>query len=210
MRGTTIQGGRAGARCRRTRRRWRQIILQGRRARPYRRSMRSLLLVLGLFGCASELSADGVPEFGAPLEAAPLRVWAADAALASCVDDAAGRLERATGLRVELTDNPDGAVPIFRANRGEWLGARHVDPRTDWLAIDVSTPEWLENTVVLHEVMHALGAGHVASGAGVMSPQIWDAFPITETDLVELCAHAPCRIMVPENSAGGAADSVQQ
>ena len=56
------------------------------------------------------------------------------------------------------------------------------------------------DTVTLHELMHALGAGHVAQGDGVMSPDP-DTRLITSADLDTLCASAECTRYAPESDA---------
>jgi hypothetical protein len=172
---------------------------------------RFLLLSALAMACAPALEADPAPAWRDEAALAPaaaerpdLRVWAADARLEAAVRAAAGRLAASAGLLVVATPEYD-AVPIFWADRDdtEWMGWAHVDAEDGdgtYMAIDEGTPDELVDTVVLHEVLHALGAEHVESGAGVLSPEIWTTFAITEADLSETCAVAPCRAFTPEGS----------
>jgi hypothetical protein len=173
--------------------------------------------VLGLstsLAACGQPSADSAPVFGEfELETAAvtetlaqdLAVWPADAELRDLLLAVAPRIERATGLVVTTTEDTNAGPPLFWATRRTdddkgWLGLTHVDDerRPEWLAIDPRGPVAVRETVVLHEVLHALGADHVRTGEGVLSPEIWDAFPITEADLEALCAVRDCPTFAPE------------
>jgi hypothetical protein len=130
-----------------------------------------------------------------------LVVWAADARLEAFVRVCAGRIAAATGLLVVTTSEEVDGVPIFWAGRDDvdWWGIAHFDEGgADYLAIHSDTPDELLETVVLHELLHTLGAGHVGSGEGVMSPEIWEAFQLTVADLESVCAEQHCLAFVPE------------
>jgi len=139
-------------------------------------------------------------------EAPPdLTVWPADIELRLWVETIAPRIYAATGLRVVASDDYSG-VPLFWSDAGSddgWQGLAHSDAwgRPEWLAIEPGTPIDLREAVVLHEVLHALGAEHVESGEGVLSPELWghsDDWPLTAADLESLCAAQACGHFSPE------------
>lgn len=129
-----------------------------------------------------------------------LLVWPADTELNAWVQTVAPRIEAATGLRIAVGDG----LPLFWSSRGEaegWLGLMHVGGEGDWIAIDPAVPLALREAVVLHELLHALGAGHVGTGDGVLSPELWTrskGWPITAADLERVCAVRQCTAFVPE------------
>lgn len=134
-----------------------------------------------------------------------LTVWPADLELRLWVETVAPRIEAATGLRVVASDDYSG-VPLFWSDAGSddgWQGLAHSDAwgRPTWLAIELGTPVAIREAVVLHELLHALGAEHVETGEGVMSPELWgqsDDWPLTSADLESLCAGASCAAFTPE------------
>lgn len=137
---------------------------------------------------------------------ADLAVWPADGEMWALVEATIPRIERATGLQVVATSDAGVGRPLFWATTmqaGGWQGLTHIDEdgTTDWLAVSPNTPPSVKEAVVLHEVLHGLGAMHVADGAGVMSPGIWvrpEGWQITEADLESVCAAAPCSAFVAE------------
>lgn len=179
--------------------------------------MKTAAGVVGAVGCLMALAC-GAPADAAPVWAdvpaasaggaasADLVVWPADDALRGMARAAAARIERATGLVVAVSDGAtDDSVPLFCADSdGEWQGLTHVrsDGSPSWLMLDPSTPEAVHAAVVLHEILHALGAhDHVEHGTGVMSQEIWvrpEGWQITAPDLDLLCAAAPCIRFAPE------------
>jgi hypothetical protein len=153
-------------------------------------------------GVPSELTdvGEGTPASVA-LAAPDLSVWAADTELWAWVQTVAPRIERATGLRVAVADaSGPREVPMFWSGRGEsegWLGLCGGD----WIALDPGTPMAVREAVVLHEVLHALGAAHVGTGAGVLSPELWErpeGWPLTSADLEAVCSVRDCSAFVPE------------
>lgn len=173
------------------------------------------LAVAALGACAPAGEVDGAPDFDraerAHLVALPhadLRVWPADAELRAWVLTVAPRIERATGLVVAVVDGEQttsDCVPMFWSTRGAdegWQGIMH-DGDSDFVALEASTPMHVREAVVLHEVLHALGAGHVATGEGVLSPEIWErpeGWPLTTADLTSVCAAQDCSRFVPESA----------
>ncbi len=147
----------------------------------------------------------------APLAApvADLTVWPADAELRAWVRLVAPRIYAATGLRVEASDEAS-SVPLFWAasgvSEGGWLGHAHLthtaggDLEPEWLALDPTSAPELRGAIVLHELLHALGAEHVGVGEGVLSPELWTgrAWPLTSADLESVCAAADCAWMRAE------------
>lgn len=173
------------------------------------------IVLLACAACASSPEADGAPTFERPARiayAAPrvdLRVWPADAELRAWALTVAPRLKAATGLVLEVDDGSHtDALPLFWSPRGSdegWLGHMHVGEVADWIAVDPATPMHLREAVVLHEVLHALGAEHVASGEGVLSPELWvregvshGGWPLTDADLEQVCVKAQCAWMQAE------------
>jgi hypothetical protein len=168
------------------------------------------LIVLSASACipAGEVSggtaqlALAPPADAAVVPAADLLVWTADHSLEQSVLRGAERLWQATSLVIrtdpEMTD--PGAVPMFWEDRQDtdYLGVAFNDEHHRFAAIDANTPPEVLDTVVLHELLHELGVGHVDSGAGVLSPEIWDAFPLTTADLEAVCAVRACSAFVPE------------
>lgn len=130
-----------------------------------------------------------------------VHVWPADADLRVAALEAADRLSAATGLAVFVDDAPGvESRPLFWADPGdEWLGMNH-EAHNDFLAIASAsrTDRDLVAAVVLHEMLHALGASHIAYGAGVMSDGVWAGAEITTADLDALCLRAPCTVFQPE------------
>jgi hypothetical protein len=155
-------------------------------------------------GCGQP-PADGAPDWGANAAAvtapAPdLAVWAGDSELASWGTIASDRIAAATGLRVTVSEENFDGVPMFWSTGIEddgWWGVCH-DGATDWIAVTPHTPLELRQTVVLHEMLHALGAVHIDVGLGVMSPQIWQPETLTEADIDSLCGVNDCTAFAPE------------
>ncbi len=146
-------------------------------------------------GCAAAAEPPGTPA---------LTVWAGDAELAAAADAAADRLERATGVVVAVADECVG-VPVLwevpaRMGAGTWGETRYdrAGMPTD-IAIAAGVPPARLEQVVLHELMHALGAiDHIEQGAGVLSLVSDRAYLLTAADLEAVCAVAPCTAFVPE------------
>lgn len=168
----------------------------------------SILAAGVVVGCGGP-AADPAPVWGsvgvaASAPAADLTIWPADAELRAWVLTVAPRIEAATGLVVVISDEAmgaEGGVPMFWSPRGEaegWLG---LCGGGEWIALDPGVPMAVRETVVLHEVLHALGAAHVDSGAGVLSPQIWarpEGWLLTDVDLMSVCAVRDCAHMTAE------------
>lgn len=77
-----------------------------------------------------------------------------------------------------------GIVGLYR------LGEQRIEIRAGMKRI---------NTVVLHEIMHVLGAEHGEKGSGIMSKRVpGTAMVITSTDLESLCSVAVCTAFNPE------------
>lgn len=155
----------------------------------------------------SQPTADGAPEFpvGGEAISADLAVWPADEALRELVLAVAPRIERATGLVVKPTTDTNAGPPLFWSTIGDdegWHGLTHVDwaRRPEWLAIAPGTPVEIHETVALHELLHGLGADHVPSGEGVLSPELWTgrSWKITTADLTVICSVRDCQVFAPE------------
>ncbi len=124
-----------------------------------------------------------------------------DPALAAALHAAIDRVVAATGVDV-VYGRGHGAArfrrgrPDHAGRAGEWNRVT----RTATVSPAVVDPEALE-TVVLHELGHALGAGHVAPGAGVMAPRVGGPVGLSAADLEELCSqNETCTRFVPETA----------
>jgi hypothetical protein len=165
-------------------------------------------VLVALLAACSQPPADAAPVFAdLPAELASpapdLLVWPADPELGALTLTAAERIERATGLTVAVSDSYDG-VPMFWSSAGEdqWLGFTHGEHgQAEWVAVEPHTPASLRTTVVLHELLHALGAAHVGTGEGVLSPELWIGrkWLLTAPDLGAVCAARECSAFVPES-----------
>ena len=175
--------------------------------------MRVLLAGVLAVGCAAGGGAPTTETHAARAESAAveaaaevpsLLVWAADAELKWYAQDASRRIQRTSGVVVSVLDDY-GGVPLFRSDVGaqdEWLGHMHADhaARPKWMAVEESAPPELVADVVLHEILHSLGAEHVGEGEGVLSPRLWTgrAWRLTEADLVSLCSEQACSMFSAE------------
>lgn len=180
----------------------------------------AMALLAAAAGCAPSELADPAPEYdvvgleraaaGAGIARAPaadLTLWCADAELEAWVrDEVAPRILAASGLIVAVTNHTaDADAPVFWVDREDWAadgwwGLAHMPgEQPDYIAIGEGVPGYMIGTVLVHEVLHALGAHHVGQGLGIMSPQAAEPFPITEADLEALCVVRDCPTFQPEN-----------
>lgn len=169
-----------------------------------------MFLVAGLSACVSEV-ADPAPVYTthsepvtidcmAPADpelpeqvAGPSTFAAEDPALQASLERVLSRLRHSAGLdlradehgaRVAYSDLPDGV--------GGWASNRGAE-------IDVSVDAFALDTIVLHEVMHLIGANHLGPYEGVMSRCVGaGSIGLTAADLERLCAAAPCTAFAPE------------
>lgn len=157
--------------------------------------MRRLPQLTALLLTACSAAGEGPDRFDLP---SSLQVWAHSADVEMSARLAADRLHEAAGLVVEvnLPGMSGKALPVFKSEQhGDWGG---VYNRHGWIAVDAGLVDENLDTIVLHELMHAFGAGHVEQGFGVMSPAPLPYPHITEADLVELCGQATCSHMQAE------------
>ncbi len=137
-----------------------------------------------------------------PCPSTALVIWPADADLENVlIKDTVPRIAAATGLLVRVaTHLEEGAVPMFWASElteeGVW-GYDMAGP-APWIGIAPDVPADLVATTALHETLHALGAGHVGDGAGVLSPHVWKPFALSAADLEAVCAVRECAAFEPE------------
>lgn len=122
---------------------------------------------------------------------------------------AADRVHAASGVYVRVnapaSERAERTVPITWANVAPVSSGRYAPGAGEDGAIVVASdaPGWAVPVVVLHELLHALGAGHTAPGTGILT----EAFPgagalLTSEALEALCAGgAPCAWMRPEAPA---------
>lgn len=123
----------------------------------------------------------------------------ADPALAPAFQVAAERLAAATGVRAwDLRDTlsvPIESVEVPSPKHPTYIGYYTGSS----IRIQTGLEPCLVAPVLLHEIMHAFGAGHVPQGAGLMAPHTEGCEArLTATDLLEFCMRAPCTHMTPE------------
>lgn len=157
-----------------------------------RRLVAGLLLVAACGACRGE----EVSESEAAVE--PEIVFTPDDVLAADVTSAAARWSAATGREIVVGE---GGVPvqlvlaIKRPDGTDTPGAVTAD--LSLVEIHQKARGAQRTRTVLHEIGHALGAGH-AHTHGVMS----DAAPfdavIDAASLEEVCAHLACTAFIPE------------
>lgn len=145
---------------------------------------------------------DPMPEPSEPLE--PVRdlyVFAHDAALVMVARSAARRIEAASGIVVHVNEYGTIATakPIFGS---DFLCANGTEGRTTMgggiaLARNCNVPQ---EKVLVHELMHALGVGHlVLPLRGIMNEERDNPLDtISSDDLEALCAVRNCTKFVPE------------
>jgi hypothetical protein len=152
--------------------------------------VRYLVALLALTGC---LASD--PDYSLPLN---VNVINDDPELTAALLSASERIHRASGVGVYVeaprVEGMRQAALMWGALSPAASGS--YDPSGGTLTVDLASPAWAVPTVVLHELLHALGSGHCL---GVLTGD-WpgpDA-RLTLEALAELCATAPCRWMRPE------------
>lgn len=136
------------------------------------------LLSSALGACGAEVA----PADDAPSATAELRVWSSEPLLESAATVAAARLERASGLEVDVVDATDDATPIVFGSAVD--GA---------IGVPLDAPRANLPDVVIDAIMVEFGApseGPLQFGQG--------AAKITAARLDRLCAVAPCLWFRPE------------
>lgn len=145
---------------------------------------------------------DPMPEPNEPLEPVKdLFVFAHDAALIMVARKAAERIETASGIKVHVNEYGTIATarPIFGS---DFLCANGTDGRTTMgggiaLARNCRVPQ---EKVLVHEMIHALGVGHlVLPLRGIMNEAKDEPLDtISADDLTALCAVRNCTKFQPE------------
>lgn len=177
------------------------------------------LLVGSVFvwGCAQVVrpepaALDGPPSGGEPprpdepLE--PVRdlyVFVHEASLISPVLLAAGRIERASGIKIHVNEQDTvlTAAPLFGS---DFLCANGPGGRVDrnsgggFIAIARNCDKYPLEQVIVHELIHMLGVDHlVLPQKGIMNDgRDNPSLKITEDDLNALCAVRACTVFQPE------------
>jgi hypothetical protein len=168
------------------------------------RCLRALGLVLAVLiaGCAGEITS---PPTMARDDGAALHVWPADAELRVLALGAADRILFATGLVVVVDETPTaGATPLFWSDvPGDLLGFCVGVGAADMLLVSPTAPRRALDNIVLHEVLHALGAQHVAEPGQIMSEGLGPdgAEQLTAGDLEAVCSVRDCDVFAPEVAA---------
>lgn len=122
----------------------------------------------------------------------PTKFWAEDALLQETLGRVLARLNAATGLglSVEL-----GGIDVVLTD----LPPEYSGYASDHIDVDVEVTGPLVDLVLIHEVGHMLGAGHLGPFEGVMSRCTGaDSEWLTDPDLMQICSGAPCTTFRPE------------
>lgn len=137
------------------------------------------MIALRIVAAALALGCSGIPGFDVTA------VHSNSAELATALRGSIARIDRATGIHIDYSNRFESVPFRFgqtkKGTHGHWNGFS----RRATISRLVS-PIALE-TVVLHELLHALGAHHIGFGRGVMSPVVAGPTALSVDDLVELC-----------------------
>lgn len=178
---------------------------------------RLILLALFAVGCANQADVGGAPVWPDPVPvipafasnpvdcnqvaddmpegrvARPQAFWADDPGLRETLTRVVNRLNTATALDLSVAVGGVEAIIVDLPPESAGVASDHID-------IDVDQTGQAQETVLLHEVGHMLGAKHLGPWQGVMSRctgnQSW---LLTNADLEEICSGAPCATFQPEN-----------
>jgi len=123
----------------------------------------------------------------------PQTFWSDEPELRDMLGKALPRWSRATGLPLSVA--PDGIMVVY-TDLPTGMGGF----ASDHIDVDPTEfePQWFE-TMLIHEVGHMLGSRHLGPYEGVMSRCLgMGETAITEADLDQVCAAAPCTTFVPE------------
>jgi hypothetical protein len=156
-----------------------------------------LVLILAAVGCSAAGESEA-PTFNADWIAPVF----APAHLVDATQAAADRIEAASGLviRVVTEVEPRAIEMVHEAPDGEgkWIGGFRYKRGQATLIVDGDVqPDVLENLLV-HEMLHSLGAEHVKQGRDLMSPLIDAEMVLTAADLESLCSVQDCTRFVTE------------
>lgn len=144
---------------------------------------------------------DPQPEPGEPLEPVKdLYVFAHDAAFVPVALRAARRIETASGVKVHVNEygTIPTAMPIFGS---DFLCANGTEGRAGPYGIAMARNcEVSPEKVLVHEMLHRLGVGHLVLPARGIMNEAGDAplDGISADDLTELCKVRACSVFKPE------------
>jgi hypothetical protein len=179
-----------------------------------------IALVVLVVGCAGAEQADADPVWGAGFESIadeptvkqlpeitcdegsddmpgaresrPEVFWAEDPVLRTALTDVLKRVTKASGLPLSVT--PGGVEVVFTD-----LPVGYAGLATDHIDVDVAV-DLRGTSLLMHEVLHMLGAQHLGPWEGVMARCIGNqSMLLTRADLEQLCSGAPCTAWNPEN-----------
>lgn len=150
-------------------------------------------------------SGDPTPEPAEPLD--PVRelyFWAHDESLILPAFRAAKRIEAATGIKIHINDSstdPNSiktSLPIFGSDYLCRYGTEGV--ASEYGIAMARNCEWDVETVLVHEMIHHLGVGHlVLPQRGIMNHGNENPLKqISEDDINAICAVRHCTTFEPE------------
>jgi hypothetical protein len=151
-----------------------------------------------LAGCAGEITTPTTDRD----DGAALHVWPANNELRVHALGAADRILFATGLVVVVDETPTpGAVPLFWSDVPNGDAGLCVDLESpDMLLVSPGAPPRAVDNIVLHEILHGIGAQHVREPGNVLSQGLGGdgAERLTAADLEAVCAVRECSAFVLE------------
>ena len=127
-------------------------------------------------------------------------LWPSTVELYDMLLKAQRRIYDASSIRVVIDTRmltPDNAAVVFADQ--ELMGDYAGFYKGQWIPISKSVTPNIVADLVLHEVMHTLGAAHVTQNTGLMSSNVNGNNPyLTTADLESLCKAQACQWMIPE------------
>jgi len=137
--------------------------------------------------------ADAADDMSGDRLSRPEAFWAEDEQVRGALSRVLERMSDATGLPLGMARG--GVEAIVLDLPPGYLGFA----RGDHIEIDADVAEDTLDLVMLHELGHMLGAGHLGPSEGVMSRCGKGARSrLTSADLMQICSAAPCARFQPE------------
>jgi hypothetical protein len=126
----------------------------------------------------------------------------APAVYAEWLPIAAARLTAASGMTLRVTEDQGIPLTVVEQHDPNWYGGLHSFVLAlDLETIATSACEGGGPSILLHEILHGFGSGHVkeSRGGGLMKAHLSGCEPLTTADLTEVCDSADCLWFTPED-----------